>query len=791
MKHYWVGTKQGRFLVVSFVVAAYILLLLTDGVRFFPQNGTNTFLLAQLCLRFGFSAIVAVLFLAVGAFTWLYARDRHVATLLFSFTISSMISITVQTAALQGDTLLSAIGGASGALSLLPLFALLLIFPKKPHTQHKAVQQQKNTWRRLYVTRVFLSLLSILSLLSVVDYVYRYAQPGHVPTLLEVAGNVYFPLIFLSILALIPLSYLRSPSLRERQRVRFFLGGIVLTFAPLLILTVLPVVTAHSEYAVDGQVSSLFYFLLPLSIGYSVLRPQMFFYDSTIRRTVTWIIGTLCIGILGYVTVVGIGIALANHLSLSVLYAGVGCALLLSPCLWWLTSFGTERLFFQGKIAGYPQLLETASLLTQQRFDLKHVSDLLVTSAQQTFETEEACLFVRGTNASTYLLYPAPGEDTRNSSRKRLIQRLHSVLEAQEHMGELQVSQRAVTQLISSHRPLLLNDLLHKHTESVGSVSHYLNTSLSQEDESILFAPIWARGEMVAILVLGKRADQQSYGGPDFDVVQLLFTHYASELETARVTEELRVAYERQKELDMLKDQFIMTASHELRTPLTAVVGYLDLLDIYNGTLTAERRANFITKAHRSCDELTLMVNNIMDANRVQGDIATTTLVPVLLEETVVHITEIVESLSIIERRTMTMSVPPEIFVTADAVRLRQVLLNLVSNALKYSPSGTPIEIFAEVGTEYVTVCVRDFGSGVPVTEQNRLFERFVRLERDMNSPKRGTGLGLYICRKLVHAMGGRIWVESTGVQGEGSRFVFTLPLASPTNQKDSPTVNP
>ncbi len=130
MKSYsWFETKQGRLLVVLVTIAVYVALMVTDGIRFFPQNETNVFSLAELSARFGFSAFVAVLFLAVGAFTWVYARDRRLATLLFCFTFVSMISIIVQTAAIRGDALLSDIGGASSALSLLPLFALLLFFP--------------------------------------------------------------------------------------------------------------------------------------------------------------------------------------------------------------------------------------------------------------------------------------------------------------------------------------------------------------------------------------------------------------------------------------------------------------------------------------------------------------------------------------------------------------------------------------------------------------------------------------------------------------------------------------
>ena len=189
-------------------------------------------------------------------------------------------------------------------------------------------------------------------------------------------------------------------------------------------------------------------------------------------------------------------------------------------------------------------------------------------------------------------------------------------------------------------------------------------------------------------------------------------------------------------------------------------------------------RAKFIAKAELGCDELVLMVNNIMDASHIQVDVNNTKITTVSLRESVVHIVEIMESIARRERRSITVDVPSTLFVMADAMRLRQVLLNLVSNALKYSPHETDIEIWAKADAKDVTVYVCDHGAGVPLEAQTRLFERFVRLERDMNSPTRGAGLGLYISRQLVEAMSGKIWVESTGEAGKGSRFCFTLQLA-------------
>lgn len=253
----------------------------------------------------------------------------------------------------------------------------------------------------------------------------------------------------------------------------------------------------------------------------------------------------------------------------------------------------------------------------------------------------------------------------------------------------------------------------------------------------------------------------------------------AAAMENAQITIALRAAYERQKELDQLKDQFIMTASHELRTPLTAVQGYIELLSQFNDELSAETRTEFIEKAHRGCDELALMVGNIMDASRLQIEAERVHLVPVELASSVHHVMEILEAVTTREQRPVNLAISPGLSVMADELRLRQILLNLVSNALKYSPPGTTIQILALQGQGLVKVSVRDYGLGVPLEDQQRLFERFVRLERDINSPVRGAGLGLYITKRLVEAMGGRLWVESSGIPGEGSTFSFTLQRAA------------
>ena len=127
--------------------------------------------------------------------------------------------------------------------------------------------------------------------------------------------------------------------------------------------------------------------------------------------------------------------------------------------------------------------------------------------------------------------------------------------------------------------------------------------------------------------------------------------------------------------------------------------------------------------------------------------------------------------------------------VLADKQYVHQVLLNLLSNAFKYSPMDTPIEVSARKydnstakanNNSLVCVSIQDAGPGIPPTEAPLLFGKFVRLKRDLVGSVRGTGLGLYISKQLIEAMGGNIWVDSSGVVGQGSRFSFTLPNAVP-----------
>jgi len=229
--------------------------------------------------------------------------------------------------------------------------------------------------------------------------------------------------------------------------------------------------------------------------------------------------------------------------------------------------------------------------------------------------------------------------------------------------------------------------------------------------------------------------------------------------------------------LDDLKAEFIATASHELRTPLAAVYGAAQTLRRHDFALDDAGRARFISMIVDESERLAAIVNQILLANQLEVgrlDLVTEPFDAADLLERVVESARTHAPEHITFDIQVARGVPP---VAADKDRARQVLVNLVENAVKYSPGGGRIEVGLESENGMVLFRVVDEGMGIPADEQSRIFEKFYRLDPNMTQGIGGTGLGLYICSELVERMGGQIWLESD--EGGGASFFFQLPSAA------------
>jgi len=314
--------------------------------------------------------------------------------------------------------------------------------------------------------------------------------------------------------------------------------------------------------------------------------------------------------------------------------------------------------------------------------------------------------------------------------------------------------------------------------------------------ETLLFVPIHFGKEALGMLSVQSYMPH-AYTQRQVEMLQEISIQAGIAITNARLYIEQREAVQRAQESEQLKNHFLMTASHELRTPLTAIQGYLELLTMHQAMLSEEDKTRFIINAHRASEEVILLLGNVMDTSHVNQKEIVLNLGATQLTHALAPVLDILEPALLRQQRRVELDIPSTFFVRADEARLRQVLLNVLNNALKYTPSGTNIHVGAEYlpaqqiisplsasakdvhTTRFAVLAIRDWGDGIALAEQERLFEKFVRLPNAVANTQRGSGLGLYLCRQLTEAMGGKIWVESTSVVGEGATFFIALPDAS------------
>ena len=242
------------------------------------------------------------------------------------------------------------------------------------------------------------------------------------------------------------------------------------------------------------------------------------------------------------------------------------------------------------------------------------------------------------------------------------------------------------------------------------------------------------------------------------------------------MADELEQEASQRDQLDRLKDEFVLTASHELRSPLTSVQGFAELLMLERDSLTP-KQVETVEIILDNCRHLVRLLNDLLDLARSDaGRLAITpqpTAVAPLIDDAVRTMRAQTEGAG----QTLTQQIEPglpPIYVEAD--RIRQILVNLLTNAHEYSPEGASIEVSARVTGAEVEIAVSDNGPGIPESQIEHIFERFTRGDAGLTQRVGGTGLGLAISKSLVELHGGTIGVESA--PGAGSTFSFRLPVA-------------
>ncbi len=295
--------------------------------------------------------------------------------------------------------------------------------------------------------------------------------------------------------------------------------------------------------------------------------------------------------------------------------------------------------------------------------------------------------------------------------------------------------------------------------------------------KNVLVVPLSTDREAIGVLE-AINSKKGYFDEDDLRFATLLGSRVGGIIELSRARFRERALMQRLREADRVKSDFVSILAHELKGPMTTIMGFGQTLEQHWDTIDDARRSQFVSIVRRETERLAQMVSDLLDMSRMEAGTLRYEVAPMSIGEVVDSIVSIHGSL--FADHHVKSEIPDDLpLVMGDKERIRQVLMNLISNAARYSPDGTTITISADVidgdSTPEAKISVTDEGIGIAPEDTDRIFAKFAMLPKPAWT-KKGTGLGLFITKGIVEAHGGRLWVESK--VGEGSTFNFTLEVA-------------
>src|SRR5579885_241799 len=518
-----------RRLIAVLGGAVFILLFFLNLVRAFSLGSTS------LLLPFGFSSFVALLYVAVGLLVWLYGANRLVAGLLYAHSLCMSYTFIVLVGANQNDPLLSALSTSGSALALAFFYLLLLCFPR--NVLREALEKSgSSNWRALALwgyTCLFLVVGGLAALFALPFYLF---PSWPLPAFLRAADYGYYAVALLSIVVTLLLMYRRSYTPHERQQYRLFVGGVVAAFVPFLVLTALPL-AIRGTALIDGQISAVTGGVLPLALGYSVLRYQLLVFETSIRQAAKRVVGVVALGLLTMIICM-VASVLSNEPSFQVIWMSLGMCVL-GPAVWWGAGRLAERLFFGESLWLRKRL---AQPLINQRLRLDEVAVLLSEVLRMHFETQELALFVFQAEMSGYRLVPSMLPlSQQDEQRRHVVARLLRAITPAGASTPIEIAwidgeAPVIQQLAYAPRPLLLSELT--RSTPARELAKFLSPPDWMHEQDLLIVPIRGDGRLLGILALGLHAGRQRFSGVDFEALDLFLSRFGPILQAALAREQ-------------------------------------------------------------------------------------------------------------------------------------------------------------------------------------------------------------------------------------------------------------
>lgn len=321
---------------------------------------------------------------------------------------------------------------------------------------------------------------------------------------------------------------------------------------------------------------------------------------------------------------------------------------------------------------------------------------------------------------------------------------------------------------IDERRPLFIEDAL-----TYPNISQRIVRMLGFKSAIVL--PLIARGRVLGVMWLYNTDKKVKFDEDDKRSAMALSDQAAIVIDNARIFKELEESYEKLKDLDKMKMDFFTLISHELRNPLAVIRGFTELL--YEGTLGPlnDKQKEKLQRIMENVDKMADMVGKMSDVSIVETKRYTLERMPISLNDVVAGLVSEMGFLFKNKHITLKVDVPQSLpLVEVEREKIEQVLLNLLNNALKYTPEGGEVSVSARDQVSEILVSVHDTGIGIPRKDLDKIFSGFYHAGYKLSYEYKGPGLGLAVSRRIVESHGGRIWAESE--EGKGSTFYFTIP---------------
>ena len=347
------------------------------------------------------------------------------------------------------------------------------------------------------------------------------------------------------------------------------------------------------------------------------------------------------------------------------------------------------------------------------------------------------------------------------------------------------------SQIIRSGQPLLINENMDRNRARLGI------EQVGRQSASYLGVPIPSGGEVAGVISVQSTDEEGRFTDADQRLLSTIASAVGVALHNAKLFEEARLARAAAEEADAAKSSFLSTVSHELRTPLTSVLGFAKIIR----RRLQERLFPLISGEDRKVEQakqqvienlgvvvsegerLTKLIDDVLDLAKIEAGKFTWNMAAVSVKDVVDRAVAATASLFEAKKLQLERDIEPDLpAVTGDQDRLIQVVINLISNAVKFTDQGS-IKCTARRDNGELVVSVTDSGIGIAPADQPKVFEKFKQVGDTLTDKPKGTGLGLPICKEIVEYHGGQIWVES--IPGQGSTFSFTLPIAENPEKLD------